>query len=34
MQGNDFYAHINLQKGERSELANIASKLLYAADLH
>jgi PhoH-like ATPase len=28
MQGNDFYAHINLQKGERSELANIASKLL------
>jgi PhoH-like ATPase len=28
MQGNDLYAHINLQKGERSELANIASKLL------
>lgn len=28
MQGNDLYAHINLQKGERSELANLASKLL------
>ncbi len=28
MQGNDLYAHINLQKGERSELANAASKLL------
>ncbi|MDX1671829.1 MAG: PhoH family protein [Balneolaceae bacterium] len=28
MQGNDLYAHINLEKGERSELANMASKFL------
>lgn len=28
MQDNDVYAHINLEKGERSELANLASKLL------
>jgi PhoH-like ATPase len=28
MNNNDLYAHINLEKGERSELANIASKLL------
>jgi PhoH-like ATPase len=28
MHNNPIYAHINLQKGERSELANIASKLL------
>jgi len=28
MQDNDLYAHINLEKGERSELANLASKLL------
>jgi len=28
MHDNSLYAHINLQKGERSELANVASKLL------
>lgn len=28
MQDNDLYAHINLEKGERSELANLASRLL------
>ena len=28
MQGNELYAHINLEKGERSELANVASQLL------
>lgn len=28
MQGQDIYAHINLTKGERSELAEIASNLL------
>ena len=28
MHNNPIYAHINLEKGERSELANIASKLL------
>ncbi len=28
MQGQKVYAHINLEKGERSELANIASELL------
>lgn len=28
MNDNDLYAHINLEKGERSELANLASKLL------
>lgn len=28
MHDNELYAHINLQKGERSELANLASKLL------
>ena len=28
MQGQDIYAHINLEKGERSELAEIASNLL------
>lgn len=28
MHDNDLYAHINLEKGERSELANLASKLL------
>lgn len=28
MHDNDLYAHVNLEKGERSELANIASKLL------
>lgn len=28
LHDNPLYAHINLQKGERSELANIASKLL------
>ena len=28
MHNNDLYAHINLEKGERSELANLASKLL------
>jgi PhoH-like ATPase len=28
MQDHDLYAHINLEKGERSELANLANKLL------
>jgi PhoH-like ATPase len=28
MQGQDIYAHINLEKGERSELAELASNLL------
>lgn len=28
MHNNEMYAHINLEKGERSELANLASKLL------
>ncbi len=28
MQGNELYAHIDLEKGERSELANVASQLL------
>ena len=28
MHDNDLYAHVNLEKGERSELANVASKLL------
>src|SRR5699024_4954338 len=28
MQDNELYAHINLEKGERSKLANLASKLL------
>lgn len=28
MQGQKLYAHINLEKGERSELANLASELL------
>lgn len=28
MHDNEMYAHINLEKGERSELANLASKLL------
>ncbi|MDZ7690544.1 MAG: PhoH family protein [Balneolaceae bacterium] len=28
MHDNDLYAHINLEKGERSKLANLASKLL------
>ena len=28
MHNNPIYAHINLEKGERSHLANIASKLL------
>ncbi len=28
MHDNDLYAHINLEKGERSDLANLASKLL------
>ena len=28
MHNNDIYAHINLEKGERSELANLASKFL------
>jgi PhoH-like ATPase len=28
MHNNDIYAHINLEKGERSALANVASKLL------
>ena len=28
MQGQPLYAHINLQKGERSELAELASNLL------
>ena len=28
MQGQKIYAHINLEKGERSELAELASNLL------
>jgi PhoH-like ATPase len=28
MQGQKIYAHINLDKGERSELAELASNLL------
>ncbi len=28
MHDNEMYAHINMEKGERSELANLASKLL------
>jgi PhoH-like ATPase len=28
MQGQNIYAHINLEKGERSELADLASNLL------
>jgi len=28
MQGQQLYAHIDLQKGERSELAELASDLL------
>ena len=28
MHNNELYAHINLEKGERSDLANLASKLL------
>jgi PhoH-like ATPase len=28
MQGQPIYAHINLEKGERSELAELASNLL------
>jgi PhoH-like ATPase len=28
LRGNPLYAHINLEKGERSELANLASNLL------
>ena len=28
MQGQRLYAHVNLDKGERSELANLASMLL------
>lgn len=28
MNNNEMYAHINLEKGERSDLANLASKLL------
>ncbi|MCD6292597.1 MAG: PhoH family protein, partial [Deltaproteobacteria bacterium] len=28
MQGEKLYAHINLEKGERSELAELASNLL------
>jgi PhoH-like ATPase len=28
MYDSELYAHINLEKGERSELANLASKLL------
>lgn len=28
MHNNDIYSHINLEKGERSELANLASKFL------
>jgi PhoH-like ATPase len=28
LQGNELYAHITLEKGERSELANLASELL------
>jgi len=28
MKGQNLYAHINLEKGERSELAELASKIL------
>lgn len=28
LQGNDIYAHVTLEKGERSELANLANELL------
>jgi PhoH-like ATPase len=28
MQGQTLYGHVNLEKGERSELANLASKVL------
>jgi PhoH-like ATPase len=28
MQGHKVYAHVNLEKGERSELAEIASNIL------
>jgi PhoH-like ATPase len=28
LKGNPLYAHVNLEKGERSELANLASRLL------
>jgi PhoH-like ATPase len=28
MRNHPLYAHVNLEKGERSELANLASKLL------
>jgi len=28
LKGNPLYSHINLDKGERSELANLASMLL------
>ncbi len=28
MKGQNIYAHINLEKGERSELAELASKIL------
>ena len=28
MQGQYLYAHVNLEKGERSELAHLASNLL------
>jgi PhoH-like ATPase len=28
MQGQSIYAHINLEKGERSQLAELASNLL------
>jgi PhoH-like ATPase len=28
LKGNDLYAHVNLEKGERSPLANLASQLL------
>jgi len=28
LQGSELYAHITLEKGERSELANLANKLL------
>jgi PhoH-like ATPase len=28
MKGESLYAHINLEKGERSDLAELASKIL------
>jgi PhoH-like ATPase len=28
VRGHHLYAHVNLEKGERSELANVASSLL------